>query len=104
MRKNNILLVVVDELGEEAVKGFRIPEAETLTRLEIEAFKSALLTRVYISEEIQGYYWEELFECRDDIEEKERKFGEAYDHYLDKYEDEDEAMQAATYDIYGYSL
>ena len=104
MRKNNILLVVVDELGEEAVKGFRIPEAETLTRLEVEAFKSAFLTRVYISEEIQDYYWEELFECRDDIEEKERKFGEAYDYYLDKYEDEDEAMQAATYDIYGYSL
>lgn len=104
MKRNNILLVVVDELGEEAVKGFRIPEAETLTRLEVEAFKSALLTRVYISEEIQGYYWEELFECRDDIEEKERQFGKAYDRYLDKYEDEDEAMSAAMYDIYGYSL
>ena len=75
MKRNNILLVVVDELGEEAVKGFRIPEVETLSRL----FKSALLTRVYISEEIQGYYQEELFECRDDIEENDRKFGEAYD-------------------------
>ena len=33
MKRNNLILVVVDELGEEAVKGFRIPEVETLTRL-----------------------------------------------------------------------
>ena len=104
MKRNNLILVVVDELGEESVKGFHIPEPEILTRLEIEVFKSAILTRVCIYEECQGYYWEELFECRDDIEEKERKFGEAYDRYLDKYEDEDESMQAAMYDIYGYSL
>ena len=100
MKRNNIALIVVDELGDEIVKEFRIPEAESLTRDEVEAFKAVLLNRVYISEE-RHYYWEEKFECLDDREEKERLFGEVYKKYLNEYEDEDEAWEIAMYEIYG---
>lgn len=43
----NLRLIVQDELGDSyCFEAFRVPEAETLTRDEVEAFKSVLFSRV----------------------------------------------------------
>ena len=41
--EKNLRLIVIDELGDSyCFEAFRVPEAETLTRDEVEAFKSVL--------------------------------------------------------------
>lgn len=45
--EKNLRLIVIDELGDSyCFEAFRVPEAETLTRDEVEAFKSVLFSRV----------------------------------------------------------
>ena len=65
--EKNLRLIVIDELGDSyCFEAFRVPEAETLTRDEVEAFKSVLFSRVSadIPTESQGWYWIEDFDLR----------------------------------------
>ena len=70
-RKNNLRLIVTDECGDDyCFKAFRIPEAEELTRDEVEAYKAMLFSRVAedIPTEARGWYWLEDFETREERE------------------------------------
>lgn len=72
--RDNLRLIVIDELNEEfCLASFKLPCAEDLTRDEVECFKTAMLTRVVISPECQGYYWLEDFTTRTDREEAEQR-------------------------------
>lgn len=65
--EKNLRLIVIDELGDSyCFEAFRVPEAETLTRDEVEAFKSVLFSRVAndIPTEAHGWYWIEDFDLR----------------------------------------
>ena len=65
--EKNLRLVVRDEMGDPyCFEAFRVPEAETLTRDEVEAFKSALFSRVAdrIPAESNGWYWIEDFDLQ----------------------------------------
>ena len=65
--EKNLRLIVRDELGDSyCFEAFRVPEAETLTRDEVEAFKSVLFSRVAdrIPTESSGWYWIEDFDLR----------------------------------------
>lgn len=79
--EKNLRLIVRDELGDSyCFEAFRVPEAETLTRDEVEAFKSVLFSRVAdrIPTESNGWYWIEDF----DLQSEKR---EAYDAKLAYY-------------------
>lgn len=65
--EKNLRLVVRDELDDSyCFEAFRVPEAETLTRDEVEAFKSVLFSRVAdrIPTESNGWYWIEDFDLQ----------------------------------------
>lgn len=65
--KKNLRLMVIDECNDTyCFKAFCVPDAETLTRDEIEAFKAVLLSRVEdsIPAENCGWYWIEDFDLR----------------------------------------
>ena len=79
--EKNLRLIVRDELGDSyCFEAFRVPEAETLTRDEVEAFKSVLFSRVAerIPAESSGWYWIEDFSLRSEKQ-------EAYDAKLAYY-------------------
>ena len=65
--EKNLRLIVIDELGDSyCFEAFRVPEAETLTRDEVEAFKNVLFSRVAdrIPTESNGWYWIEDFDLQ----------------------------------------
>lgn len=65
--KKNLKLMVIDELCDSyCLEAFCVPEAETLTRDEVEAFKAVLFSRVEsrIPPENNGWYWIEYFDLR----------------------------------------
>lgn len=72
--RDNLRLIVIDELNEEfCLASFKLPCAEELTRDEVACFEEAMLTRVVINPECQGYYWIEDFTTKTDREEAEQR-------------------------------
>lgn len=93
--EKNLRLIVRDELGDSyCFEAFRVPEAEMLTRDEVEAFKSVLFSRVAdrIPAESNGWYWIEDF----DLQSEKR---EAYDAKLAEYIEECDGDEELAYDM-----
>ena len=93
--EKNLRLIVRDELGDSyCFEAFRVPEAETLTRDEVEAFKSVLFSRVAdrIPTESSGWYWIEDFDLR-----SEKR--EAYDAKLAEYIEECDGDEELAYQM-----
>ena len=93
--EKNLRLIVRDELGASyCFEAFRVPEAETLTRDEVEAFKSVLFSRVAdrIPAESNGWYWIEDF----DLQSEKR---EAYDAKLAEYIEECDGDEELAYEM-----
>ena len=93
--EKNLRLIVRDELGDSyCFEAFRVPEAETLTRDEVEAFKSVLFSRVAdrIPTESSGWYWIEDFDLRSEKQ-------EAYDAKLAEYIEECEGDEELAYQM-----
>lgn len=81
--EKNLRLIVIDELGDSyCFEAFRVPEAETLTRDEVEAFKAVLFSRVStdIPSESRGWYWIEDFDLRC---ERLAKYDAELDYYIE---------------------
>lgn len=79
----NLRLIVIDECGDDyCFDSFRVPEAEELTRDEVEAYKAILFARVSedIPTESRGWYWLEDFQTR---EEREAAYDAKFAHYLE---------------------
>lgn len=98
--EKNLRLIVIDELGDSyCFEAFRVPEAETLTRDEVEAFKSVLFSRVSdrIPTESNGWYWIEDFDLRC---EKQARFDAELARYIEECDgDEEEAYLMLCDDI-----
>lgn len=93
--EKNLRLIVQDELGDSyCFEAFRVPEAETLTRDEVEAFKSVLFSRVAdrIPTESNGWYWIEDFELRSEKQ-------AWYDSELAKYIEECDGDEELAYQM-----
>lgn len=93
--EKNLRLIVRDELGDSyCFEAFRVPEAETLTRDEVEVFKSVLFSRVAdrIPAESSGWYWIEDFSLRSEKQ-------EAYDARLAEYIEECDGDEELAYDM-----
>lgn len=98
--EKNLRLIVIDELGDSyCFEAFRVPEAETLTRDEVEAFKTVLFSRVSagIPSESSGWYWIEDFDLWD---EKQKQFDAELARYIEECDgDEEEAYLMLCDDI-----
>ena len=93
--EKNLRLIVRDELGDAyCFEAFRVPEAEMLTRDEVEAFKSVLFSRVAerIPAESSGWYWIEDFSLRSEKQ-------EAYDAKLAEYIEECDGDEELAYEM-----
>lgn len=98
--KKNLRLIVIDELGYSyCFEAFRVPEAETLTRDEVEAFKNVLFSRVAdrIPTESNGWYWIEDFDLQC---EKQAWYDSELAKYIEECDgDEEQAYQMMCDDI-----
>lgn len=91
--KKNLHLIAINELGDpECLASFYLPEAETMTRDEVEAFKTVLLIRNPIFEEAHSYYWREEFRTRTERDEEEAEQQRLYEELFEECDgDEDMA-------------